>query len=193
LIEVVLIAGAVFLGLLADEWRENRQQLELARGALERFRTEVAANKLAVAGVQEYHEKFQTQVNAFLGAEGPKTLGAFFARVDFKGVRAPNFEHTALDLALTTGSLGYIDPELAYEISRTYTAQSRLERLHDGFREQVLSPTTFATPDGTAFAIAIAAYLGEVRSDEPRLIEHYATLSAALDKALGGAPQQTGN
>ena len=185
LLEMALITGAVFLGLLADEWRENRQQQRLADTALERFRAEVETNKLAIEAVRETHQALLDRVAAFLQADSQKTLLAFATQVRFAGIRAPSFDRTALDLAIGTGSLGYIDSDLVYAISRTYTAQTRLERLQDGFREAMLGPTTFATPDTTGVAIALQAYLADIVIQEPQLIERYTTLAAELDAALG--------
>jgi hypothetical protein len=180
LLEFALITAAVFLGLLADEWREGRQEQRQAATSLALIRAEVATNRVAVDAVQDYHRELRQRVSAFLQSDGPKTWPAF-AQVQFGGVRAPKLERTALDIAVATGALTNVDPELAYAISRTYTVQARIERLHDGFRESMLSPMTFATPDATGSAIAIAAYLGEVLTEEPKLLESYAALTGQLD------------
>jgi hypothetical protein len=186
LLEMTLIAGAVFLGLLADQWRENRQERRLADSTLVRFQAEVTANKLAVEEVREYHEGLRDRVAAFVRSDAPKTLPTFATQVAFQGTKAVSFERTALDLALATGSLGYVDAELAYQISRTYTAQDRLEQLQDGFRQSALSPATFSTPDTLGLGIAMEAFLTDVNIQERQLLANYAVLLAQLDATAGG-------
>src|SRR5262245_4751039 len=80
-LEFVLIAAAVFLGLLADGWREGRQQQQLAERTLERFRVEVAENRAAVESVLEYHVDLRDRVAAFIGTDGPNSTAAFLIRV----------------------------------------------------------------------------------------------------------------
>src|SRR5688572_9000381 len=188
LLEVALITTAVFLALLADDWRESRQERPLADRSLELFRAEVETNKRAVEEVREYHQTLLNQVAAFLSSNSPKTLPFFASQVQFAGIQAPSFEHTALDVAIATAALGSLDPDIAYAISQTYALQTNLERLQDGFRGSLLGSTTFAAPDLTGTAVAIQAYLGDVVKEEPALLERYAELGALLDAALRGAP-----
>jgi len=43
------------------------------------------------------------------------------------------FEHTAWDLALATQALSYLDPDLAFDISKVYTQQNAFQKLEDSF------------------------------------------------------------
>jgi hypothetical protein len=98
------------------------------------------------------------------------------------------FEHSAWDVAIANGSLGYIDPDLAFELSRTYTAQGKLERMQETFAQSGLAPTTFAAPDLTGLGIAMQAHLTDVNIQEPWLLGLYAELTADLATAVGGTP-----
>jgi hypothetical protein len=138
--------------------------------------------------VRRYHESLQQQIAIFLAADGPKNVQGFSARVDFKGIQPVRFEHTAWDLALATGSLSYIEPDLAYSLSRTYTAQGALERMQDTFSESALSPVSFAGGDLTGLGVAMQAYLTDVVLQEPRLLERYADLAAMIEAVVGPAP-----
>lgn len=46
-LQVVLIALGVFLGLAGEEWRESRENQRLGEDALRRFRAELVANIVA--------------------------------------------------------------------------------------------------------------------------------------------------
>lgn len=53
LLELSMIVLGVFLGLMAEQWREGTHQGELAQASLRNFRTEIKTN--------------QTQINAVRG------------------------------------------------------------------------------------------------------------------------------
>ena len=187
LLQITLITVGVFLGLLADEWREGRQERALADSTLQRFRVEVAANREAVQAVLTYHRDLRDRVSLFIESSSPKSFQAFMTQTQFGGIRPVIFEESAWDIAVATGSLGYIDSELAFEISRTYTAQTKLELMQQTFAQSSLAPATFAAPDLTGLGITMAAYLTDVTRQEPQILEHYAALTAALDDAVGPA------
>ncbi|HKP16480.1 MAG TPA: hypothetical protein VJT85_10445, partial [Gemmatimonadaceae bacterium] len=119
-LEVALIASGVFLGLLADQWREREQHRDAARASLRRFRTEIAANREAVAAVRDYHVTTLASVRSYLGKPN-KTRNV--ADVKLNGLQWVTFEHTAWDLAIATQSLAYLDSDVAYSLSRIYGVQ----------------------------------------------------------------------
>ena len=64
LLEVLLISTGVFLGLAGEQYRETARHREIAHEALQRFRTEIIANRQAVAAVKDYHVQLRTQLHA---------------------------------------------------------------------------------------------------------------------------------
>ena len=104
LIEVVLVGVGVFLGLLANQWHEDRQHRELADATLRYFREEIMVNKGAIEKVRPYHAALSREVGTFLKAEGSRTTEVFQSAVHFRGVEPVEFERTAWDLALATQS-----------------------------------------------------------------------------------------
>ncbi|MEO6524986.1 MAG: hypothetical protein ABIP93_00010 [Gemmatimonadaceae bacterium] len=48
-LEVALISAGVFLGLAGDQWRENAWHRDLAKKSMERFRSEIVANRESLA------------------------------------------------------------------------------------------------------------------------------------------------
>jgi hypothetical protein len=179
LLQVVLIAVGVFLGLAGEQWREARQSHQLADDALRRLRTELVANQAEVARVKDYHAERLTELKAFFS----KPIEARDATVvRFDGVQTPFFERSAYDLALATGSLAYIDPELAFHLSRTYSYQDVANELGRG-----LMNAMYARPptDGdTGFFAVLELYYGDLGGLEPGLLDAYAVLIPAIDSAL---------
>jgi len=183
LIEVVLVGLGVFLGLLANQWHDDRQHRELAEATLRYFHEEIVVNKRAIEKVRPYHAALSSEVGRFLQVEGPRTTQRFQAAVHFRGVEPVEFERTAWDLALATQSFSYLPPKLAYAISRVYTRQQAFQTLQIGFLHAVLAPTTFSAPDMTGFATSMDMYLHDVNIQEPQLITLYEQLLPQIEAA----------
>jgi hypothetical protein len=177
LVEVILIGIAVFLGLVANQWREDRQHRELATVTLRYFRQDATVNRQALRAEREYHESLARQLGVFLNSDLPKTAQNFEAKVHFMGVRPIIFEHTAWDLALATQSLSYLKPQLAYALSRVYTRQQALQTLEDTFLQ-----ATYAIQDPRAQATALEVYMTDVNIQEPVLLKLLDELIPELDQ-----------
>lgn len=171
--ELALISAGVFLALLADQWREGREHRQLAATALRNFVEEIRVNQKAVADVRGYHEGLGPAIEAFIAADGTKSLDRFQQATHFRGVQPVVFEHTAWDLALATQALSYLDPRLAYAISRVYTQQQTFQVYENNFAQGMFSPNAFASDDTTALARAMQVHLADVNIQEPRLLKAY--------------------
>jgi hypothetical protein len=177
-LEVALIAVGVFIGLIGEQWRQNRENQEMAATALRRLRVEVETNRKAVAAVQDYHLTAHTRLRERRDPKatgGPPALNA--------GLRPVFFEQTAWDLAIATQSLTHIDSELAFRLSRIYGLQQLTGELTKGVTQAMYLRPPFEFPEG--FANAVELYLGELAALEPRLIEMYDEVLPRVDAALG--------
>ena len=103
--------------------------------------------------------------------------------VRFEGLKPPIFEHSAWDLALATQSLAYIDPELAFAISRTYSYQTMTTDLGRGLVQAMYMRPPSDT-DST-FAVAVQLYYSDLVALEPGLLVAYDELLKQIDRALG--------
>jgi len=179
-LEVLLISAGVFLGLMGDQWREHAQQRELADASLRRLRTEILANRKAVAGVKDYHVSTKASLETYFAAD-PTTRKALDVRV--RGLQPVFFERVAWDLALATQSLAYTDPELAFALSRVYSRQQDYGDLTRGMMQAIYvrPPTENAEP----FLGAMKEYYGDLVLWEPRLLTLYDELLPQIDRALG--------
>ena len=184
LAEVVLIGLSVFLALVADQWRVRREHRQDAEATLRYIREEVMVNRDAMKKELPYHEKLAQEIGRFLESDGPKTRQAFDTTVHFTGVHPVIFERTAWDLALANQSLSYLEPPLAYAISRVYTRQQSFQTMENTFLQSARAPSTFGTQDATGLAAVIQSYLGDVNSQEPALLRLYDQLL----QQLGSSP-----
>ena len=108
LLEVAMIVTGVFLGLMAEQWREGRHEQSLAQASLRNFRAEIALNRTQIERVRTYHDSLEGNLLKFSDAKGLHTFTAFRTDTHFHGVRPVNLEHTAWDLALATQALSYM-------------------------------------------------------------------------------------
>ena len=174
-LEVLLISVGVFLALMGEQWRENAHTRELAHDSLRRFRAEIVANRKAVAAVKDYHVGLLASLRAYLAAD-PKTRQV--DSVQIRGLQPVFFEQTAWDLALATQSLTYIDPQVAYEISRIYGLQRTYSDMTHGIMQAIYLRPVTENFDG------LANYYGDLVLWEPQLLRMYDEVLPKIDRVL---------
>jgi hypothetical protein len=186
-LEVLLISTGVFLGLMGEQWRERAHHRELAETSLRRFRDEIVMNRKAVAAVKDYHVTAKEKLDAFLAADA-KTRRTMLESFGLKGIQPASFERTAWDLALVTQALTYIDPALAFSLSRIYTTQGQYAELSRG----VLQAMYVITPQENlaGFFSAVSIYYGDIVLYEPKLLGMYDEILPQIDRALGESPAE---
>jgi hypothetical protein len=181
-LEVALIGTGVFLALMGEQWRERAQHREAAQTSLRYFRSEVAANRQALAAVSGYHAELRERLDAFLTSDRPKSAATF--DVPVQGLGPVFFEQTAWDLALATGSLAHIDPDLAFALSRAYTIQ----RGYAAQQAAIVQSTIYGrswSQDFEGFWRSVAHYLGDLSHLDPALLRAYDEVLPRIDRALG--------
>ena len=180
IVEVVLIAIGVFLGLAAEQWRDRADRNERAAETLRRIRAELAANRDQVARVVDYHHKAHQLLKAFLATPDAKR-GEM--RVRLEGILPAQFERTAWQLALATQALVDIDPGLSFALARIYGVQARYEGLTEGITDAM-----YLRPPGenlTAFFHSLSLYYSDIVELEPALAKLYDDMLPQIDRELG--------
>jgi len=184
ILEVVLISIGVFLALWANNWHEEREHRALAHSTLRNFADELRENQQAVRSERQYHERLARQLHEFLGSNEPPTEERLEKSVQFKGVRPVIFEHTAWDLALATQALSYLKPDLAFDISKVYTAQTAFQTLENSFLASAFTPATFSSDNVKGFVAAMEYYLRDINQKEPAILQLYEKVIPEVDQAL---------
>jgi Tfp pilus assembly protein PilE len=173
LFEVVLIAVGVFLALWANNWHEDREHRAQARAALRNFASEMEANRQAIQNNRAYHETFARELREFRASKEPASEDRLNKSVHFEGMRPAIFEHTAWDLALATQALSYLDPDLAFDISKVYTKQNAFQKLEDSFLAAAFTPASVSSDNVKGMATAMELYLIDVNQQEPAILQLY--------------------
>jgi hypothetical protein len=179
ILQVVLIAVGVFLGLAGEEWREDRENARAAADTMHRFRAEVAANRDMILGIKDYHAARLGELNTYLAAP-PETRSS--VRVDFEGIQAPRFQTTAWELAVASGTIAFLDQELASALAGTYAYQTMTDQLGAAMMQVMYeSPPRV---NGERFLPTAQLYYDDLVGLEQGLLDSYETLIAALDESL---------
>jgi hypothetical protein len=177
--EVVLISIGVFLGLAGDQWREDAQHRQSAKASLHRFRSELQTNRKSVSEVSDYHAAALKRVRAYLATDPQKRNRA---DVELQGLQPAVFEQTAWDLALSTQSLTYIDPDLAFALSKVYNSQQQYLGLTRGITQAMYLVPLKENFD--AFVAATDTYFSDVVLMEPKLLQMYDEVLPLIDREL---------
>jgi hypothetical protein len=189
-LEVVLISAGVFLGLMGEQWRERSEHRALAEESLRRFRTEIVANRNAVAGRKDYHATLLKELRAFFESDTAKTGGGFPANVHMtSGVGPVFFEQAAWDLALATQALVYIDADLSFALSRVYSTQQEYAGIQRAIVQSAIYGRSWAQ-DLEGVLRSILNYLGDVAFFDPALLKAYDEVLVQIDRALGESPSE---
>ena len=182
--EVGLIAVGVFLALWANNWHEGREHRAQARAALRNFAAEMETNRQAMQRNRAYHEAFARELREFLASKEPASEDRLDKNVHFEGMRPVMFEHTAWDLALATQALSYLDPDLAFDISKVYTEQNAFQKLEDGFLAAAFTPASLSGDNVKGMATAMELYLIDVNQQEPPILQLYDKVIPEVNSAL---------
>ena len=184
LFEVALIAVGVFLALWANNWQEDREHRAQAKAALRNFAAEMEANRQATQRNRAYHETFARELREFLASKEPANEDRLNKSVHFEGMRPVIFEHTAWDLALATQALSYLDPDLAFDISKVYTQQNAFQKLEDSFLAAAFTPASLSSDNVKGMATAMELYLIDVNQQEPAILQLYDKVIPEINSAL---------
>jgi len=184
LFEVVLIAVGVFLALWANNWHEDREHRAQAKAALRNFVGEMEANRQATQRNRTYHETFARELREFLASKEPANEDRLNKSVHFEGMRPVIFEHTAWDLALATQALSYLDPDLAFDISKVYTQQNAFQKLEDSFLAAAFTPASLSSDNVKGMATAMELYLIDVNQQESAILQLYDKVIPEINSAL---------
>jgi hypothetical protein len=141
-IESLLIVLSILLALAVDQWREGRNNQELAQQSLQIFAQEIEQNLAMMNDLVPYHVGLQ-QVVAEMAEQPDRSVDVHSI---VEGLQPTALLNTAWETALATGAFRHMDVSTVSRLSRVYGLQQR-------FRDQTtigrpeLFVASAATPD----------------------------------------------
>jgi len=185
LAQLVLTALGVYLGLRADQWREDRARAELGQTTLRNFQRELTANRADVASRLPYHSRVAAGLQTVMRRGGPLTMPQLIEQTGFDGTKPVEFRTTAWDLAIATEALAFLDQRLAFDLAAIYKHQQSIARFADQYLEALFITNIFAARDVYPGVIGMEDFFRETARDEGRLMAHYDSILPRIGRALG--------
>lgn len=184
--QLVFVAAGVYLGMRAEDWRDERGHRAAARATLHNLREELVRNRAEIAGKLPYHRALADSLLAVQARGTPvHTFYELQRAVRWQGFRQLGFRHAAWDLALANQSLGYVDPLVTFPLADLYEAQAALSRYQDATLASVISPAGLRDGDMGPTAFTLAAFFSDAaKYHEPQLVAAYDLLLPRVDSAL---------
>lgn len=168
--ESMLIIVSIVAALAVDEWRQGRQNQELATQSLAVFEREIRQNMARLDDAAPYHAGMRDVVARMAAEEA----AAADLRSIMEGLEPTVLLSTAWETALATGALTYMDFEVVSALSLTYSLQRRFaEESRSHLPDISVGPGE--SPRTLDDRIAAArAYLEDLTRDEQQLRGVYA-------------------
>ena len=184
--EAFFTVAAILLALAADDWRQRREERELAQVALRNFVRELEANREEVASVRGYHDSLRVS----FAAAAERSMTTQFRNIrevhpGFRGVAPAFLLESAWETALATGALRHIDYRVVHGLAAVYTTQRKLDGLNDQLLASIVSPDVLGRNDIGMAARMGALYFSDVTAMERGLLGTYDQLLRELRPVIG--------
>lgn len=186
-VESVLIVTSILLALAVDEWRDDRQNLELATQALRSFAQEIRQNRARLEDAAPYHAGLGEVLARLAYEERGRSAADLHSVVE--GLEPTVLLDTAWETALATGALNYMGFETVSALSLTYSLQERFEEFS---RSRLPRLNPLATGSEAELQVAIRqalSYLQTLSQREQELIGIYAQALQIIAERMPGAAE----
>ena len=147
LIEFLIVAFGVFLGIYASEWENQKKIKESKEKAIENIVRELNQNKENLQNSIEYHELIKTNLDSILRTIPQKIFNEpfydnkkfkFNSIQSWKGNGFTRFENTAFEVAKMSGTLQNMNIDLIQDISKIYNQIKFLSDYQSSLTERTL-------------------------------------------------------
>lgn len=187
LIESVLIVASIVLALAVDEWRENRQNQELADQSLTVFEREIRQNLRRLEDVVPYH----AGLHAVVQRMDPREVTGADLRSVLEGLEPTVLLSTAWETALATGALTHIDFQTVSALSLTYSLQSRFVEESRSQAGRLLEPRTISTRSMAEQIDRARGRLASLTQREQELLGVYRQVLEVIDARRAAEDPET--
>jgi hypothetical protein len=176
---------AILLALAADDWREQREERELADDAIAAFVAELGANRERIDRTRAYHDTLRTAMLAALtDTSGRRYRSQSDILPQWRGLSPAFLTHAAWESAVATGALRHVTPEALRALSLTYELQARLDAINRTLYALVLDPAALGAADFRVGTRTTVAYLSDAVPMQAELSRSYEQTLALLRAEL---------
>ncbi len=130
LAELVLVAAGVYMGLLANNWNEERRRADNKREFLTNLALEIKANKASLRQSLTYRTAILAASNKLNQGLDPKTrstrfwtMGGFNLIPGWRGVQNPALENSVYQAGVISSALSELDFKTLNAVAQVYSFQ----------------------------------------------------------------------
>ncbi|MGH8223755.1 MAG: hypothetical protein ACREQZ_12360 [Woeseiaceae bacterium] len=181
LFESMLITISILAALALDEWREERQDLEMVDLALSNFLLEIRQNKARIDDAAPFNTGLRDVLRNRDATGDIDSIDEFVSIVESytPGV----LQVTAWETALATGALAKMEYNLVSALSLTYSMQGRYQLAVQSGAAELTSPQNLAQGNLQLAVFNSIRYLNEMTRIEAELAAIYDEAASVIVRA----------
>jgi len=184
LIESALIVISILVALGLDEWREKREDAEMARQALSNFISEVQRNQAQLRADAPFNKGLLDVLKGRYEGSGIDTVEEFVIMVE--SYTPLVLQSTAWETALATGSLAKMEYDLVSALSLTYSLQNRYQLATRSGVADLTSPQNLSEDKLNLAVYNSIRYLDDITKLEQEMGVVYFEVTNVLNSAMTG-------
>jgi hypothetical protein len=193
LTEALLILVSVGVGFGAAQWRENRENHELATRVLTGVRSEVEHNQMLLEQAMAKHHEWTAALATVDPAKNRQAAFEVMFTVRPKGgadIGVP-LRQAAWDTAVSTGALRLLDYDVAAAVSEIYSFQTMMSANLTHLAQSVLyTPAMFDPASRSASVQVMRWLLTEIEGNERYLDDLYKKHLPLMQRAADAGEAQ---
>ncbi len=124
LFEIFTVSIGIILGLIVNDWRENRNKELRAEKTMESIKKELRFNIEGVQSRVGYYHELLSSMHRLVSDPSIRKVSQVEV---WKGTRPPLLKNSAYQMALNSGVLNDLDVEVTSALSEVYSFQSAFQ------------------------------------------------------------------
>ena len=179
LIEFVSVFLAVFLGFMANQWRDSYNNSKLAKQTVENIQFEIRNNSKTLTGMLANHKVQQKKIDRLMEIiDDPKATENITLDLQFKLISSNSWETAKL-----TQAVAYMDVKQVSDIAAVYEIQEYYKNLVDDFTRSTNVISSDDVKEAKISLLMIKRALGKIVPMESDLLVYYRELQKKIAKS----------
>ena len=169
MIQILSIIFSILLALGLNDWKESRNNKQLALTTLRNLKDELGNNRKAIeAALRDQRIFMRSLENGVSQLNSGKEKALALPEINL-----PDVLTTAWETALVTKAMVYIDYDVILKLSEIYLQQKWLASLEDKVFQTILSPYSYEKKNSGNLAKSLYASLKNIMEVEGKLLAMY--------------------
>ncbi len=180
LLQIIPVMIGVFLGLVANNWNENRKINKDKEALTELLSMELNENLKELQEVYNYHKNVQDSFALVFNEVGE--IPADRLSTFWYGMRPPKLKRSCFESAIITGLLNKFEVNAINHLNETYLQQTNIDKYFDKALSSFLNLDMDQLDKTRPMIRKITMILGDVIQSESMLIEKLEETITSLEQ-----------